>query len=262
MVSADTNIFNRVPDLGYFEEVPPIDPKEFLKVIEARRSIRVFENEDIPESVVQKCLDIALLAPTSSNLQSWEFYRIKTPSLRSTIVEACLSQPAAKTAKELIVCVARTKTWPRIRQLMLEKFNEEKKGDLKVPPSAFKYYEKLVPFVYGQGFLGLKGIFKSLFFFVLGFFKPIPREPVSEGQMQTWAVKTSALACQNLMLAFSAYGYDTCPMEGFDSKRVKKALKLPSDAVITMVIGAGKRAKSGVYGPRIRMDRSLFIFER
>jgi nitroreductase len=259
MVSKDTDIFNRVPDLGYHEEVPEIDPKEFLKVIEARRSIRVFGPEQIPETVVQKCLDIALLAPTSSNLQSWEFYRIKTPKIKAEIVEACLSQPAAKTAQELIVCVARTKTWPLMRQLMLAKFKE--KSDVKVPESALKYYEKLVPFVYGQGFLGLKGMFKFVFFSILGLFKPIPREPVCEGQMQTWAVKTSALACQNLMLAFTAYGYDTCPMEGFDSRRVKKILRLPSDAVITMVIGAGKRAKSGVYGPRIRMDRKLFVFE-
>ena len=28
-------------------------------------------------------------------------------------------------------------------------------------------------------------------------------------------------------LSMVAYGYDTCPMEGFDSLRVKKVLKLP-----------------------------------
>ena len=30
-----------------------------------------------------------------------------------------------------------------------------------------------------------------------------------------------ALACENLMLALRAYGYDSCPMEGMDSKRIK-----------------------------------------
>ena len=34
--------------------------------------------------------------------------------------------------------------------------------------------------------------------------------------------KTCALAAQTFMLAMSNEGYDTCPMEGFDSRRVKK----------------------------------------
>ena len=59
----------------------------------------------------------------------------------------------------------------------------------------------------------------------------------------------------------AAINYDTCPMEGYDSARVKKILKLPKDAVVTMIISAGKRASNGVYGPRIRMDKDLFLFE-
>ena len=48
----------------------------------------------------------------------------------------------------------------------------------------------------------------------------------------------SALACQNFMLSMRAYGFDTCPMEGFDSSRLKKILKLPKKAQICMTIGA------------------------
>ena len=40
--------------------------------------------------------------------------------------------------------------------------------------------------------------------------------------MKVWSQKTTALACQNFMLSMRAYGYDTCPMEGLDSTRVKK----------------------------------------
>ena len=48
-------------------------------------------------------------------------------------------------------------------------------------------------------------------------------------------------------------GYDTCPMEGFDSKRIKKNLNLPSDSEISMIIGCGIRKKNGVYGKRFRV---------
>jgi nitroreductase len=55
------------------------------------------------------------------------------------------------------------------------------------------------------------------------------------------------------MLSMAAIGYDTCPMEGFDSLRVKKALDLPGAAEITMIIGCGIRDEKGVYGPRFRI---------
>jgi len=63
------------------------------------------------------------------------------------------------------------------------------------------------------------------------------------------------------MLSLRAYGYDSCPMEGMDSKRIKKILSLPTDAVVVMGISAGKRAEDGVYGKQIRLPSSQFIKE-
>ena len=50
-------------------------------------------------------------------------------------------------------------------------------------------------------------------------------------------------------------------MEGFDAQRVQKILNLPKDAYVVMVIGAGEKAPNGIYGPRIRFERSSFIKE-
>ena len=65
--------------------------------------------------------------------------------------------------------------------------------------------------------------------------------------------KSTALAAQNFMMSMAGYGYDTCPMEGFDSKRLKQILKLPSASQISMVIGCGIRKTEGVYGERFRI---------
>jgi nitroreductase len=65
--------------------------------------------------------------------------------------------------------------------------------------------------------------------------------------------KSTALAAQNFMVSMAAQGYDTCPMEGFDSKRIKRTLNLPSAAQISMVIGCGIRKPEGVYGKRFRI---------
>ena len=67
------------------------------------------------------------------------------------------------------------------------------------------------------------------------------------------AHKSTALAAENFMISMTAYGYDTCPMEGFDSKIIKKVLNLPYNSEISMVIGCGIRSKKGIYGERFRI---------
>ena len=51
----------------------------------------------------------------------------------------------------------------------------------------------------------------------------------------------------------AAKGYDTCPMEGSDTLRVKKLLGLPFGAEINMIISCGIREEKGVYGERFRI---------
>ena len=63
------------------------NPSEFRKLVEARRSVRKFTDEKIPDSIVEDCLDLTLLAPNSSNLQTWEFYRITTQEIKKEVEE-------------------------------------------------------------------------------------------------------------------------------------------------------------------------------
>ena len=79
--------------------------------------------------------------------------------------------------------------------------------------------------------------------------------------MRVWAHTSAALASENFMLSIRAQGFDTCPMEGFDSRRVKKLLGLRRGAEVCMVVSVGKRAPGGVYGPRTRLPREWFVFQ-
>ena len=235
--------------------LPKINYKEFEKVIKSRRSIRFFTKEVIPKIVIKNSLNNALLAPNSSNLQVWEIYWVKNLNKKKKLIEACLSQPAASTAKELFVFVARPDNWKRNNKLMLDHI---KKNNLN--SKLFNYYSKITKIVYSQGFFNLFGYIKKILVIIIGLFRVIPREPTSFSDMKIWSQKSIALACQNFMLSMRAYGYDTCPMEGMDSLKVKKILNLPSRAQISMVIGAGRRDKEkGVTGDQIRFDNNLFI---
>ena len=249
------NILRDPPKTYYREEADTMDTNAFVKVVQNRRSVRMYTDEEVNEADLMSCMELALLAPTSSNLQPWEFYWLKDPKKKEKLIKYCLNQPAARTAKELIVCVARTDTW----RLNAKKILKEYKGNTSTPSSVIKYYQKIVPIAYSQGLFNILGIVKRIVIALIGLRKPIPREPVSRADMRVWAHKTTALACQNLMLAVRAYGYDSCPMEGMDSKRIRKMLKLPKQAEICMVISVGKRAENGVYGKRFRLPSSEFI---
>jgi nitroreductase len=67
---------------------------------------------------------------------------------------------------------------------------------------------------------------KISFFQIIGLFKPIYRQ-ARRSDMRIVA-KKSAVAAQNFMISMAAVNYDTCPMEGFDSLRVKKNIKFTS----------------------------------
>jgi nitroreductase len=113
------------------------------------------------------------------------------------------------------------------------------------------YYGKLMPFLYGR-FFGLLGWVRYVFVNIVGIFRPIFYQ-VTENDTRVVVHKTCALAAQTFMLAMAAEGYDTCPMEGFDSRKVKRLLKLPFGAEINMVISCGIRDEKGVWGDRMRI---------
>ena len=148
----------------YNENAINLNKDEFIKVIESRRSVRIYNNSKVNEEDMMKCLELSLLSPNSSNLQSWEFYWVRDTHSKEKLIDYCLGQPAAKTAQELIVCVARPDTWKENSRLMLSMLK-----DKEIPKAVSTYYNKIVPLAYYQGPFGLFGVLKknSYFFYWL-----------------------------------------------------------------------------------------------
>ena len=238
-------------------EAPATDAGAFYDVVDSRRSVRIYADNPVPEEVVRRAMDAALKAPNSSNLQVWEIHWVRSAEKKAKLAEYCLGQPAATTAQELFVFVARPDLWRRNNDRMIAHL----RSNPKTPAKAFQYFEKITKLVYNQGPFGVFRPFKWIWFTVRGWGQPTPREPISLAHMNVWAHKTTALACQTFMLAARAEGFDSCPMEGLDSKRVKQLLGLPRRAGITMAISMGKRAEGGIYNERFRFPQDDFIHE-
>ena len=239
----------------YVERAEATDVEAFRAVVRSRRSVRKFTDTPIPDEVLQDCLDLAMLAPNSSGLQPWEFYVVRTPELRRRLVKACMGQLAAKTAAELIVCVSRT---DRIKDHATQMLREWPLPTMN--PMVRRYYQ-LIPYHYAPGPFDLAARLKRVAYGVAGLFTPVPRGPFSSADLDLWAAKSTALACENLVLALRAHGFDSCMMEGFDEARVRRLLDLDDAALPIMVIGAGEREIDGVFWPQVRFDRDLFVHE-
>ena len=236
--------------------------KTVSDAIKYRRSVRKFDSKkNLDDDLVKKCIINASLAPTSSNLQLWEFYHITDKNLLSKISKCCFNQPAAKTAKQIVVTVVRRDLWRKRAKANLIFFNSKKNSlSDKQFKLTQKYYKEIVPFVY-KDFLRILSLFKYLFAYIIGFFRVMYRQ-LNHSDLRIIAHKSAALASQNFMISMAGFNYDTCPMEGFDSIKVKRILKLNSKSEINMIIGCGIRLEEGVYGERFRIPFEKIYYKR
>jgi nitroreductase len=226
------------------------------EAIEYRRSVRIFKKEGIDSDKVKKCIMNATLAPNSSNLQTWEFYHVTNKTVLNSITKACFNQNAAKTANQIVVFVVRKDLWRKRAKENIDFLNsvfDKKMGKNteKNRKLALKYYKVAIPIMY-TSFFGILGFLRYIFFQIIGIFRPIFRE-VRLSDIRIVSHKSTALAAQNFMISMTEIGYDTCPMEGSDTSRIKKILNLPSSAEINMVIGCGIRDEKGIYTERYRI---------
>ncbi len=234
----------------------------FDSIVKSRRSVRIYDQtKPYDKSIVERSLQRAILSPNSSNMQLWEFYRVTDEQTKAKLAEYCMNQLPAKTAQELVVIVARPDKYKKSIQFNLDVINHKDNFEKESrKQKRTKYYKKTMPFFYMPDFLFIVSIFKKILSFAIGLKQPMVRE-VTVIDKKVTIHKSIALAAQTFMLSVRAEGYDTCPLEGFDSKRIKKLLKLPRKAEINMVIPVGNADKEGIWYPQFRYPYNEVVKE-
>ena len=228
-------------------------------VLNYRRSIRNYQTDNnLDTEKVKHCLEMATLAPSSSNMQLWEFYHITDKELIQKMAYASLSQNTVASANQIVVFVTRRDLFRSRAKKILQynreniKLNSPADSQARRIKKSELYYGKLMPFIYAQ-FFGLLGLFRKMLTVSISIFRPMVTNS-SECDQRVVVHKSCALAAQTFMIAMANEEYDTCPIEGFDSRRVKKLLHLPRGAEINMIVSCGIRnGKRGIHGDRIRV---------
>ena len=147
------------------------------EILNHRRAVRKYSTtERIDTEKVRRCLELALLAPTSSNMQLFEMYHITDGELLKRLAVASLDQQSATTAQEMVVFVVRRDLY-RQRANTAFAFEKGNVGRNSPPEKQAKrirlwdsYYKKLIPFLYARCF-GLLGLFRKLLVSVAGLFR-------------------------------------------------------------------------------------------
>ncbi|HEU5453489.1 MAG TPA: nitroreductase family protein [Terriglobales bacterium] len=222
-----------------------------LPAIFHRRAVKVFEPVEISAAFREQMLDAARHAPSSFNMQPYRLYWVESAAGRRAVAELCYGQRPAATASALVVAVADIGALRSTADLQAEWMRATNIG-----PDKIRNYERtarLGRIIFAPGPLNLFGTFKWLVFRLINAWKIVGLPPRSRQDLFKWAVKGTALACENLMIAAEALELNTCPMEGFDGRRLARFLGLLARYhEIVMVIAIGKQSLAHPVPPQWR----------
>ena len=223
-----------------------------LEAMFQRRAVKVFAPVEISEEIREQILNAACHAPSSFNSQPYRFYWVGTAKDKTAVAKLCMGQKPAETASALVVAVADIGSLAETSQGQLEwmrsrsEFSEAKIRD-------YERTAKIGRILFMPGPFGIFAAVKWGLFWLLNLWKVMGMPPLFRRDQFKWAMKSTSLACENLMIAAEALGINTCPMEGFDGRRLSGYLGLCARYhEIVMVIAIGRKSLAYVDTPQWR----------
>jgi len=190
--------------------------------IEQRRSVKHYDiNHKFTDDEINQLMSLAVLSPTSFNMQNWRFIVIKDTETRKQIRAAAWDQAQVTDSSLFIVICADLKAWKdNPGQYWV---NAPKEAQDFLVPAMSPFYE-------GKDEL-----------------------------QRDEAMRSCGIAAQTIMLAAKSMGYDSNPMIGFDSDKVAEIIKLPENHVISMMMAVGKQTQPAMpRGGQLPLDKVVF----
>lgn len=179
---------------------------DFEKIVQERYATKHFDGRKIPESKVNRLLDIIRYAPSSFNIQPWVIKVIADRETKEKLAPASWNQPQITSCSHLLVFCANKDiacNIDKLEKLMIK--SGAKPQDIKP-------------------YIDIMGNFEK---------------GMNDEQRLSWAQRQTYLALGNALNGAKSLGFDSCPMEGFDPKAYAKILDLPSNLVPTALCPIG-----------------------
>lgn len=192
-----------------------------LVAIETRRATRRFDpNHVIGEADIERLMSLASRAPSAFNLQHWRFVLVRDRAQREAIRALAWMQPQITEASLLVVICADVKAWSRAPERHWRGVPADvREGILAAIDTHYDGYEQ---------------------------------------RQRDEAMRSCGIAAQTLMLAATAMGYDSCPMDLADMTAVGELVALPVGHVAAMFVAIGKGlGEAGARTARLPLDEVM-----
>lgn len=192
-----------------------------MSILSKRKSIRAYDvNHIMSDNDLTNILNLANRAPSSQNLQPTRLVIIKSNEGKELIKPALYGNlTQLETSNALIVV-----------------FTDVNK---------YRNAEKILNMSYEKGYMPLEVKEKQL--------KTIEhvKSYLTEDKILQDGILDAGLYSMQLMLAAKEYGYDTCPIGGFNKDVVNEILNIEKELVPVLMISIGKAKESGFDSTRL-----------
>ena len=69
---------------------------DVMEIIKGRRSIRKYQDKDVPDESLNKILEAVQWSPSWANTQCWEAIVVKDPAIKEKLQGTLIKNPATK----------------------------------------------------------------------------------------------------------------------------------------------------------------------
>lgn len=210
---------------------------ESLPTIEAiyqRSDKGIFSQRPVSRDFILALLQAAQRAPSSFNLQPWQFVIVDDADMKSLMSLAALGNNSLRTAPVIIAIVSDPDAWRNHDEII----NGETLLGCISSEEAIILRDKMRTF-YQRGFFGLSGAFKKVRYLWKNLAEASKKPICSFEDASHYAAMQSMLPAAYFQLAASSLGLHSEIIDDFDEGRLKKLLKVPNRMSIPVVLPLG-----------------------
>ncbi|MFD1957838.1 nitroreductase family protein [Paenibacillus thailandensis] len=201
---------------------------EFSELVKERRSASKFLTDvSITEDELNEIFNEVKYAPSAFNLQHAHYLVVQDPELKAEVFEAAGKQYKVKSASAAILVLGDTEAYKSAPEI-----NE---GLLHLGIMSKQEYD--------HANLDVKAFYES-------------RGDVFKREE---AIRNASLSAMLFMLVAKDRGWDTCPMIGFDPRRIVESLEIPDRYVPALLVTIGKEDRGSRRPRGYRKPVSEFV---
>jgi nitroreductase len=180
---------------------------DFDTVIETRRSVHQYADEDVDRETLMEIFRQASFAPSGYNLQPWEFLVVEDDARKADLAAVAGDQEHVVDASATVVVLGNT------------------------DPAA--HAEPVFDDWLAKGYLPSEEVRDAVAENVEAM------ADLPETERRVWTTRSTSLAAMSLMYAAWDEGVATCPMEGFDAEALVDEFDVPAGYEPVMLVTMG-----------------------